>query len=139
MAFKYNTNTPTKIKYADTNGTYDTKYLIYNNKHVWSQPYSLKITGDNPDTVSVRREEGCGYPLGVTAGNLSNNSLIYHGETLQVSRPYGSYSYIVSDDYVIDTSYLVSITSTTKQPQFTIGNTQGSVTVYWDATNKEFK
>ena len=106
MAFNYNGNSPTSIKY----GTTELTVLKYGTTAVWGKPYSLSISAGANTTVTVNRTSSPNQHA--STGNLSSGSVIYYGDVLTIS-------YSVSSGYAIST-HTVNGASFTSGQSFTV-------------------
>lgn len=79
MSLNYNGSIPKGIKYNNQ----DVKIVKYGNTAIWGKAYTLNITSDSNSSVVVSRTSSPNQKAEVTT--LSNNSLIYYGDTLSIS------------------------------------------------------
>ena len=103
MSFKIDGVEPTSINY---NGT-DLTSVKMDNQMVWGKPYTLSLSVGSNVTLVVNRTSSPNQ--NASTGNLSNGSLVYYGDVLQISAS-------------ASTNYKIS-TFTVNGSNFTSGNT----------------
>ena len=142
MAIKYNSNTNAvkELKYKNSVGEFDVNQFYYDNKLVWSKPYKLTFANTiDKNQFIIKRSSG--FPTEASVSDiLTENSTIFHGETLNVNTTFGvSYTLKIDGPKTINKTYDLKFTTTLTQPSFTLSGYDGKATVYWgDGSVEEF-